>query len=196
MSGFRGVVYTMDELAQKTGADWIIKLDSDSILLTLDFLNSEYDYIGANASFEPKFYARGWCATYTSQTIHELSLFIRDDKNINRIIEAKNNRGYAKPMGEDVFMGIALVDVLGKKSLIGNLHQKMQPSFLFYDSHTLNPNASCVLCKFYNENPSSIIKRMQKAVDLLKYRLSAPKEILSQGQKTILVVTFSYKRDE
>lgn len=186
----------MDELAQKTGADWIIKLDSDSILLTLDFLDSEYDYIGANASHEPKFYARGWCATYTSQTIHELSLFIRDDKNINRIIEAKNNRGFVNQTGEDVLVGSALVDVLGKKSLIGDLHQKMQPSFLFHDSHTLNPNASCVLCKLYNENPLSIIKRMQKAVDLLKHRLSVPKEILTQGLKTILVVTFSYKKDE
>ncbi|CAJ0592252.1 unnamed protein product [Cylicocyclus nassatus] len=73
VSSLIGITQELDNLAQTTGADWIIKLDSDSIVMSLDFLNSEYDYIGSNDYNEPKFYARGWCATYKPQVIHEKS---------------------------------------------------------------------------------------------------------------------------
>lgn len=66
----------MDRLAQVTGADWVIKLDTDTVLLTLDFLNPEYDYIGSNANHEPKFYSRGWCATFKPQVVHEVALLV------------------------------------------------------------------------------------------------------------------------
>lgn len=66
----------MDRLAQETGADWVIKLDTDTVLLTLDFLNPEYDYIGSNASHEHKFYSRGWCATFKPQAVHEVALLV------------------------------------------------------------------------------------------------------------------------
>lgn len=171
LSSLIGITQELDNLAQTTGADWIIKLDSDSVIMNLDFLNSEYDYIGSNGCNEPKFYARGWCATYKPQVIHEVGRLLENEENINKIILAKNDKGYANIMGEDVLLGAAIVEVLGKKALIGNLNENMQLSCFYHESQTLNPNASCVLCKLYDKEPEPVIERMKKATELIKKRV-------------------------
>lgn len=197
ISSFKGIAQTMDELAQQHSADWIIKLDSDSVMLTLDYINPEYDYIGSNAFDEPKIYSRGWCATYKAEVIHELNSFLESEENIEKVIAAKNERGYMDYMGEDVLFGAAIVDVLKKKALIGDLGGDMQLSFLYEDSQNINQNATCILCKIYNESPAHIIKRMQRGVETVKERTENLAQ--SKGQDshdTILIVTFTHGGDE
>lgn len=67
---FIGIARTLDILAKKTKADWVIKLDPDCVLMNLDFLDNEYDYIGSSSKDEEKFYAWGKCVAYKPQAIH------------------------------------------------------------------------------------------------------------------------------
>lgn len=85
---FIGIARTLDILARKTKADWVVKLDSDTVLMDLDWLNDEYSYIGSSSPREDKFYGWGSCVAYKPQAIHDTRMFARNEKKLDGVLNA------------------------------------------------------------------------------------------------------------
>lgn len=178
----------MDILARKTGADWVIKLDSDTVLMTLDFLDEQYEYIGSNSPSETKFYSWGCCVGYKPHVIHEARMFSRIEEKFDEVLNSCKRHGLRA--NEDVLFGFILVGRLGKKALIQNIGEDKNIGSFISDSQTLNPNASAATCKgrflqglrsqsfiFTGDKESttdeSVLKRMKQAEDIMKARLAS-----------------------
>lgn len=122
------MVHRLNKLAIYTGADWVVKMDSDSILMDLDWLNDEYSYIGSaparqeitgNGWNGSKFYAYGSVVAYKAQILNELWQFITNKDNLNELVEMCKR--YRWKVAEDTLIGLAITNFLHEKHLIGNI---------------------------------------------------------------------------
>lgn len=217
---FANSVRTTRAAALEVNADWVVKLDSDTVLMSLDFLDEQYDLIGSSRKGEKKFYTWGGCVAYKVQAVRDIAAAVEDKDYLHGLELLCTNKRWQQ--NEDVLFGYTATIKLGKSSLIGDLCTDGNLFMYISDSQTLNPKASAASCKgryiswLYRPSLShvtdkslltteSVLGRMREADNMVKNRLKAnfsPKESDSTPKygklkkMTILVATFTSGKDE
>lgn len=201
-------------------ADWVVKLDSDTVLMSLDFLDEQYEYIGSSRKGEKKFYTWGGCVAYKVQAVRDIAAEVEDKEYLRGLELLCTNKRWQQ--NEDVLFGYTATIKLGKSSLIGDLCTDGNLFMYISDSQTLNPKASAASCKgryiswLYRPSLShvtdkslltteSVLGRMREADNVVKNRVKAKFSLKESDstpkygnlkKMTILVATFTYGKDE
>lgn len=193
---FCEVVQRLAKLGWSVGADWVLKVDPDTVLMSLDFLDENYGYIGSaptspevvgNGWNGSKFYAWSACSALKMSTVDKLWNFTRKSENVEDLVKACEKFGWKKT--EDVLTGYAITGVLQERHLIGNISEDKNLFIYFRDTDELNPNASAATCKgrphhgLQYLSTESVLGRMQKAVDVVKARWRGVQRKLNKRKK-------------
>lgn len=113
-------------------------------------------------------------------------MFTRVEENIDIVLNTCKKQGLNT--GENILFGLVLVANLGLKALIQNIGDNNNACAFINDTETLNPNASCAMCKgrylhglkkhsyiYVGDKQSitaeSVLKRMETAQNTILSRL-------------------------
>lgn len=143
---FRDKVAIIAKLVEETGADWVVKTNSDTVLMRLDNLNVHYDYIGSKGSEERGFqYVWGACCSFKSWVVREMSERLAEQGFVERIKKAYgiDEGGQAG----DLLFGMLSTNELNAKMLSGDVGENGELCPFISDSAALNPTAYAVSCR-------------------------------------------------
>lgn len=163
-----GQLYSFNNIVSATKCDYVIKLDSDTVIKNFDFLDSRCDYIGFNPAVTT-LYGYGSCYAFSSRLINLLTQLFPKLLQIETFCEQ------VKDVGEDYLFGYII-----SSFLMNNISLEIKPTDnvsslnLFYDDPLYNDKCSvytmrCGKKNIYYFRPSNVkeevIKRMKKIIE-------------------------------
>lgn len=143
-TAFEGVTGYMDRIAKMTNADWVIKMDSDTVILSLDTLNSGYDFMGTSMCEEQK-WCGGACLIFTGEAIKKLNELINNKTRYEQFLNLARAEGY--PFVDDALMSAAAIEYFGLRCKVGFMYGFENTTIYWKDDWGVPDGVRAVVCK-------------------------------------------------
>lgn len=175
-SAFEGVVHHMDRVAKMSNADWVIKMDSDTVILSLDTLNSGYDFMGTAMCEEQK-WCGGACLIFTGDAIKTIGELVgKRGVKYEQFLNLARAEGY--PFVDDSLMSAAAIEYFGFRCKRGLMYDFENTTIFWKDGWKFENDVRAVVCKpqrldDYSKELEvpSIAGRIEKVSKILRKRL-------------------------